>query len=168
MSFDRFPRVCSKCGDFFEVGLAPDSDGRCDRCMEAFAAQRVRPAAEIRGSSGEALSRLRAYYSAAREFVDARVSGDSHHAHLEWILGSRSHPDRDESIRGDVSEAMVLWLEDLASEIEVSTGAAGAHPRTAGRFPGHLRRESAARGLRVATRDFANALRADAAEGSRS
>jgi hypothetical protein len=167
MSFDRVPRICSKCGDLFEVGLAPDFEGRCERCQETFAAQRAR-SAEIPGASGEVLrrgifSRLRAYYAAAREFVDSKISGDPHHANLEWFLGSRSHPDRHDSISSDVSEAMVLWLEDLASEIEVPAAAPGPRSLPAERVPAHLRRESAARGLRVATREFANAFRAERA-----
>ena len=152
MGFDgQVIRFCATCFEVFEVGVSPDPTGRCERCRDRCAASR-------RGIVG----RLRAYYAAAREFVDTSTFGDPHHAHLEWILGSRRRPDRDDaSFAVEVSEVMVLWLEDLASEVESATGAAGRL-----RVPG--RRESAARGLRAATRDFADAFLPERpADGSR-
>ena len=120
------------------------------------------------------MARLRAYYSAARGLVDARNSpvpdatdSGPHHVHLDWILGSRSDSDRDDSgVDAGISELVILWLEDLAADLEGGPiVASGASKKAVDRRPdGRL--ESAARGLREATRDFAQAFRAESAKSA--
>jgi hypothetical protein len=116
------------------------------------------------GASGEEfrrglVARLRAYYAAARELVDAKDPGEPHHENLEWILGTRRDPHRDDAgLDAEISELVVLWLEDLASDLDGSQGVTRTPNRAGIRHPAEGRRASAARGLRVATRDFADAF----------
>ena len=160
--------ICRRCGGRSDLGIAPDASGHCERCVEAceFATTRGAGRLPSPGASGEefrrgVVARLRAYYAAARELVDADDSGEPHHVHLEWILGTRSDPQRDDAgLDSGVSELVVLWLEDLASHLDDSTDVLGApNPnRAPNRHRAQGRRESAVRGLRVATRDFADAF----------
>jgi hypothetical protein len=165
--------VCSKCGCRSDAAVAPDGWGRCERCAESSIVEKARVSRE--DSRKGAVARLRAYYSAARGLVDARDSraldatdsGEPHHVHRDWILGSRSDSDRDDSgVEAGISELMILWLEDLAADLEsASTGASGTSRAAVGRRPdGRL--ESAARGLREATRDFAQAFRTEPAKAA--
>jgi hypothetical protein len=111
------------------------------------------------------VARLRAYYSAARELVDAKESVEPHHGHLEWILGTRSNPDRDDAgMDARTSELVVLWLEDLALDLDVSIGVTITPKHAEGRLPAAGRRKSAAQGLRDATRAFAQAFRTEHAK----
>jgi hypothetical protein len=110
------------------------------------------------------VARLRAYYAVARELVDANKADGAHHDHLEWILGTRSDPDRDDAgLDAEVSVLVVLWLEDLALDLDGSIGLPRTPDRAGLRHPAERRRESAARGLRLATRDFADAFVMDRA-----
>ena len=166
--------VCSRCGCRSDAAVASDGWGRCERCAESSIVEKARISHE--DSRRIVVARLRAYYSAARGLVDARDSreldaatdsGEPHHAHLDWILGSRSDSDRDDSgVDAGISELMILWLEDLAADLEGgSTVASGASRKAVDRRPdGRL--ESAARGLREATRDFAQAFRAESAKAA--
>ena len=158
--------ICRRCGGRSQIGVAPDAVGHCERCIESSGLVIARAAAGLPHplASGEefrrgVVARLRAYYAAARELVDANDSGEPHHVHLEWILGTRSDPDRDDAgIDSGVSELVVLWLEDLASELDGSMGVLRTPSRARDGRPAEGRRESAASGLRVATRDFADAF----------
>jgi hypothetical protein len=70
-------------------------------------------------------------------------------AHLEWILGPRRNVLHDRAkFQTELAELVVLWLEDLAVELNAAsaTPAAGA------------RRRLAAQSLQAATRDFAAAF----------
>jgi hypothetical protein len=161
--------ICRRCGGPSDVGVAPDASGHCERCVESseFGAARAAAGLPPPGASGEefrrgVVARLRAYYAVARELVDAKASSDPHHEHLEWILGTRSNPAQDDAgLEAGVSELVVLWLEDLASDLDGSIGLTRTPNRVGGRHPAAGRRESAARGLRVATRDFADAFLTD-------
>lgn len=158
--------ICRRCGGPSDVGVAPDASGHCERCIESTEFRAARAAAGLPppGACGEefrrgVVARLRAYYSAARELVDARDADEPHHVHLEWILGTRSDPDRDDAgLDTEISEVVVLWLEDLATDLDGSMGVPRTLNRAGGSPPAEGQRESAARGLRVATRDFADAF----------
>ena len=156
MGLLRGPWTCSKCGGRSDVGVAPDASNRCERCAELSV---LETREEFRRG---VVARLRAYYSVARELVDAKKSVEEHHGHLEWILGTKGNPDRDHAgLDARTSELMVLWLEDLASDLDVSVGVIITPKHAAGRRPAEGRRESAAKGLREATREFADAFLTD-------
>lgn len=91
------------------------------------------------------MARLRARYGEAR----ALVSPAEGEAHLEWILGPHRGVRQDRSaFQTELAELVVLWLEDLAVELNAAsaTPAAGAQ------------RQLAALSLQAATRDFAQAF----------
>ena len=98
--------------------------------------------------------------------VNANGTDEPHHVHLDWILGSRSDSDRDDAgVDAGISELVILWLEDLAADLEGSIDAPGASRKAMDRGPdGRL--ASAARGLREATRDFAQAVRTESAKAA--
>jgi hypothetical protein len=106
-----------------------------------------------------AVARLRARYSEARDLVAAAEPHLPSHAHLEWILGERRGPDRDEVIFDErFAELIVLWLEDLVLELDGPLLAPYSPGAAAGPLPSPVSRESAALGLRMATRAFADAF----------
>ena len=106
------------------------------------------------------VARLRERYSEAREFAPSVPPPDAESfAHLEWILGKQRNPEHDEATMSvEVSELVVLWLQDLARELDspavfpALSGSDSAAESTAGV------RQAAADGLRTATRDFAEAF----------
>ena len=169
VGLDQELPICWKCRRRIGAGLAPDSSGHCELCAEtsSFAGWEVDDGDRPSGASDETfrlsvVARLRACYAAARDLVDPTECADSHREHLEWILGSRSNPDRDDaSIGVGVSALMVLWLEDLISDLDRSTGGLRTLPRLGSAVTAQDRRLSVARGLRIATRDFAAAFVAD-------
>lgn len=150
------------------MGVAPGAGSRCERCLEVsyLEADAGGAADGHRGlrPSGDAfrraiVGRLRAYYAAALELVRAEDPGAAREEHLEWILGPGSNPERDDARLGiRVSELVVLWLEDLASELDGPGSATGARVIGKSRVLAGGRRESAARGLRAATCEFADAF----------
>jgi hypothetical protein len=103
-----------------------------------------------------ALGRLRERYSSARALVEP--PGDSPHSNLDWILGESRSPYRNSaSIDAALAELVVLWLDDLARELDESLP---AHDRTSavdGASPEGSPR-AIIRGLRIATREFAEAF----------
>jgi hypothetical protein len=104
----------------------------------------------------EAFGRLRHRYAQAQEHVSDEFSGAADHSNLDWILGLRRDTRRDEAaIDTSVCELVVLWLEDLALELErpdTPVRPASGREAVAGS------RLEAAEGLRHATRDFADAF----------
>jgi hypothetical protein len=107
------------------------------------------------------VEKLREQYAEARELVPSARGPVSSHSNLEWILGPRRNPELDGSeLDGAVSELVVLWLEDLALELE-----APEWPRSSSDAGGRMMtiadadaRQSVAQTLRTATRDFAATL----------
>jgi hypothetical protein len=95
--------------------------------------------------------RLRERYAEARELVSLEPAWEPSHAHLEWILGPRRNRELDFVPLGrEISELVVLWLEDLALELEAEPGAGPEWDAGT--------RQSVAQTLRSATRDFAGTL----------
>jgi hypothetical protein len=156
--------TCRKCGRRSEVSVAPDASGRCERCIETAGFER--PAPGLAGSDEigddarrrQVIARLRASYAEARDLVEAERPEAPPHAHLEWILGARRHPDRDDTnFETGFSELMVLWLDDLVLELDGPVPASFSSG-VARLVPAGGSRESAASGLRSATRAFAEAF----------
>ena len=164
--------ICWKCRRHIGAGIAPDPSGHCELCAETFAVDItafdpsevddvVRPSRFSDETLRSVVARLRACYAAARDLLDAN-DADPHHQHLEWILGTRSDPDRDDAlIDAGVSSLIVLWLEDLVLHLDRSTGGLRTLPRSGTSVTAQARRHSAARGLRMATREFADAFLED-------
>jgi hypothetical protein len=100
------------------------------------------------------VARLRERYGEAREFILTEPPPeDRAHLHLEWILGGQNGPvPAGASLDTEVSELVVLWLEDLARELDDQASFPGADRGAA--KPKGVRR-AAAEGLRSATREFA-------------
>jgi len=140
---------CRTCGREIDRGVAPGAAGNCERCREE--------SASVRGAESRrrgVVQRLRGRYADAQEWI-VRGASSSPHSHLDWILGVRRGAHRDDAVlETSVCELVVLWLEDLALELE--------HPDLAkprGRSAvGPQGRLVAAEELRVATRDFAEAF----------
>ena len=105
----------------------------------------------------EIVARLRARYDEARELV-SQPEGS---AHLEWVLGPlRNRDDDGAAFETDLAELVVLWLEDLAAELNAELppeARAGAPIR---------QRQLAAAGLQAATREFAAAFLGPSRGGS--
>jgi hypothetical protein len=98
------------------------------------------------------VARLRDRYSRARKLV----SPAEPYGNLEWILGVRRDPSRDAiSVDLSIAELVVLWLQDLAMELDRRI-----LPETAGdaSATGDSAHGAAAHDLRVATSDFASAF----------
>jgi hypothetical protein len=139
---------CRTCGREIDRGVAPGAAGNCERCWEESVSV---GSAESRRRG--VVQRLRGRYAEAQEWIIPGLSA-SPHSNLEWILGLRSSHRDDAALEASVCELVVLWLEDLALELE--------HPDVAkppGRsVVGAQERLVAAEELRVATRDFAEAF----------
>jgi hypothetical protein len=102
----------------------------------------------------QVFSRLRTRYVEARELV----AGDESHSHLEWLLGNGRDPLRDDaSLARNVSELVVLWLEDLVVALDegLTSGEDGSGE---GRLPNSGSRRAIAASLRGATEEFAVAF----------
>ncbi len=153
--------------------VAPDSAGRCERCIETAGFE---PSPEsVPGGLHETfafcdemidaglrrlvVARLRARYREARDLV---TPGDPHtpsHANLEWILGTSRDAKPEEAVFNErFSELIVLWLEDLVLELDGPLLAPYSQGPAPSPVPARISRESAALGLRVAARDFAQAF----------
>ncbi len=135
---------CRTCGRKIDSGVAPGAAGNCERCREE--------SGSVRGAESRrrgVVQRLRGRYAEAQEWIIPGVSA-SPHSHLEWILGVRSSHRDDAALETSVCELVVLWLEDLALELE--------HRDVAKPVVGAQGRLVAAEELRVATRDFAEAF----------
>ena len=95
------------------------------------------------------VARLRQRYGEARGASMSDEADLEHSAHLEWILGAQRNLLRDEAAFDPrVSELVVLWLQDFAKRLDDREGAP----------PAEDSRREAARDLRAATTDFADAF----------
>jgi hypothetical protein len=143
--------TCSHCGLRHE---AAEAITRCEHCGSVIG---VSPEAlSTRSSEDDRKSaivvRLRARYSEARGLVPWEPPLDAEaFSHLEWILGEQRNTEEDETaLDTEVSELVVLWLQDLARELDKQASVAGGATAAV--------RHAAADGLRTATRDFAEAF----------
>jgi hypothetical protein len=161
--------ICRQCGTRSEICVAPDASGRCERCIETSGFERSAEPPRAANTlplpdeivdnvvRRRVVARLRARYAAARDLVSPAESDVPSHAHLEWILGARRHPDRDDAnLSESTSELIVLWLEDLVLALDGPVPAPCVLGSVASQVPAGDSRETAALGLRVATRDFAS------------
>ena len=165
--------ICRECGRRSAITVAPDSAGRCELCVER-AGSDPSPESLLGGVAAAfslceqmidaglrrlVVARLRSRYLEARDLVTPSDPLSPSHANLEWILGPRGGPDPEDGVFDErFSELVVLWLEDLVLELDgprVLSGSPGPLPSEA---PPSVSRESAALGLRAATRDFADAF----------
>ncbi len=105
------------------------------------------------------VSRLRQRYGEARGLVLSEESRPPPHAHLEWILGTRRNFGHDEAAFDiGVSELVVLWLQDLAQELDIRVLPSSTSALDAGASVAADSRQAAAHDLRTATRDFEDAF----------
>ncbi len=119
-----------------------------EQCEECAGAGRP-PAGDAAGERRTVLARLRKRYDEAREMA----SPDESHANLDWLIGSSERPGFvPAEIDVDMAQVALLWLQDLARELD------GAAIPTAVPAAEEQDREGAARGLRTATDDFAEAF----------
>lgn len=104
--------------------------------------------------------RLRERYSEARSLVPWELPLDSESfSHLEWILGGQRNTEHDETaLDTEVSELVVLWLQDLARQLDNQASVPAAPGSAGGPASTEDVRHAAADGLRTATRDFAEAF----------
>ena len=95
------------------------------------------------------VARLRQRYGEARGASTSAEADPEHSAHLEWILGAQRDLLRDEAAFDPrVSELVVLWLQDFAQRLDDRQDVP----------PAEDSRHEAARDLRAATTDFAEAF----------
>jgi hypothetical protein len=105
------------------------------------------------------VSRLRQRYGEAQGLVVREESYPAPHAHLEWILGTRRNPGHDEAaFDTGVSELVVLWLQDLAQDLDIRVLPSSASGSDASASAAADCRQAAAHHLRTATSDFADAF----------
>jgi hypothetical protein len=125
----------------------PEDQIRCDECAGA-----VQP--RLGDAAGErerrtVLARLRDRYEEAR----AMASPDEPHANLDRLIGSSERPGFEPAdIDFGMAQVALLWLQDLARELD------GEPLPTVGTVTEGHDRQGAARGLRFATEDFAEAF----------
>ena len=151
--------TCSHCGLCHE---AADETTRCELCGGVLTAspEALSTRSLDDGRKRAIVDRLRERYSEARGLVPWEPPLDSESfSHLEWILGAQRNTQHDETaLRTEVSELVVLWLQDLARELDVQASAPGT-PGSGGDAASRADvRHAAADGLRTATRDFAAAF----------
>jgi hypothetical protein len=172
---------CKTCGRRNPIGVASDESGNCERCTDAASlkrtgiaddpAMREEPSVFPLGPGGEEFLRrkvvdlLRKKYARARELVGSGQPDLQPHAHLDWVLGTRRNPGRDDA-RFDlgVCQLVVLWLEDFLLELDGPVLAPRAEKSVGSLTPAGDSRLVAARALRSATRDFADAFLGIAAQ----
>jgi hypothetical protein len=151
--------TCSHCGLCHEAAQAIT---RCEHCGSVMS---IGPEAPSTRSFEEdrkhaILVRLRQRYSEARSLVpwEPPLDADSF-SHLEWILGEQRNTEHDETaLDTEVSELVVLWLQDLARELDNDASLPGDPGSGDGAVSTADVRYAAAGGLRTATRDFAEAF----------
>jgi hypothetical protein len=155
--------TCENCGRRNKTAVVPGGTMKCEYCTEVFSAGREAPSTRLHDEDTRkrgVVARLRERYSEAREFVPWESPPDAEsYAHLEWILGKQSNPEHDETALGtEVSELVVLWLQDLARELDNRSFFPGAPGSNGGATSTADVRQAAAESLRTATRDFAEAF----------
>jgi len=103
----------------------------------------------------QVVARLRKEYGEARGLV----SRAQPYAHLEWILGLHRDLARDDAaFETGVSELVVLWLQDLAGELDSGVTPQDTTGSEEGPVPPSSSRQAVAERLRNATREFAVAF----------
>jgi len=152
--------TCRNCGRRNETAVIAGGTMTCEYCTQVSGATSEsplkRPLDDDTRKRG-IVARLRQRYGEAREFVLIEPPPDDRaHLQLEWILGGQNSPaPAGAALDTEVSELVVLWLEDLARELDNQT----FFPETPGSDPGDAAstgvRLAAAEGLRNATREFA-------------
>lgn len=173
---------CRNCGRSNKTVIAPDGTVKCEYCTDVTNSQRQtglgrsdhkgqaafsepEPASRKKTPSDVdlvddakkrlAFVRLRDLYSEARELVSPREP----YANLEWILGARN-PEQDQVDLGDKTiDLIVLWLQDLAAEVDRLLPTHLASEIDVGAGAGPQARRSVARSLREATEGFVAAYR---------
>jgi hypothetical protein len=152
--------TCRHCGRRNETAVVAGETVTCEFCNETSDPRTEAPSPpppEDATRRNGVVTRLRERYGEARKFVLSEPPMDDRaHDHLEWILGKRSNPEiAGTALDTEVSELVVLWLQDLARELDnpASFPGASGSDRGAGSTAGV--RRTAADGLRAATRDFA-------------
>ncbi len=181
MDYGQYRWNCRTCGRGNAIGVASDEAGNCERCTDAASlrqvgipddpATREEPSVFPFGPEGEdfrrrkVVDRLRKKYARARALVGFEQPDLPPHAHLDWVLGARRNPGRDDA-RFDVGvcQLVVLWLEDFLLELDGPLLAPRAEKSVGSRTPSGDSRQVAARALRSATRDFADAFLGIAAQ----
>ena len=156
--------VCRNCGRRNKTVAVAGGAQTCEYCTEVtggpvVASSRAAVVGEPSGAAAVRLlddtrkrgvvARLRQQYGEARGASAPEESDPQHSAHLEWILGAQRDLLRDEAAFDPrVSELIVLWLQDFAQRLENREDAP----------PAEDSRREAARDLRAATTDFAEAF----------
>jgi hypothetical protein len=103
----------------------------------------------------QVVARLRQQYGEAR----ALVSRVQPYAHLEWILGMHRDLERDDAaFETGVSELIVLWLQDLAVELDSGVAPQDSAGSEGGGIAPSSSRQAVAESLRNAAREFAAAF----------
>lgn len=151
--------TCRHCGRRNKTAVTAGATMTCEYCTEVFGAGSESPSKRLLDDDTRkrgVVARLRQRYGEAREFVLSEPPLDAQaHGHLEWILGKESNAGHGGAALGtELSELVVLWLQDLARELDnqVFPGAAGSEDGAASAAGV---RQAAADGLRTATREFA-------------
>jgi hypothetical protein len=148
--------TCRSCGRTKETELHPEQ-GRCDECARPVQSRPGDAAWEQERRT--VLVRLRERYDEVRRMV----SLEEPHSNLDWLIGSSDRPDFEPAdIDADMAQVAVLWLQDVARELD------GEALPTVGAIAGGHDRPGAARGLRTATEDFAEAFLTPAADSAAS
>ena len=139
-------RTCRVCGRPKQTEI-PEGQGRCAECAAAVLPAPGDPFRE--GERRTVLARLRERYAEVR----AMASAEEPHANLDWLIGSSPRPGFvPGSMDVERAQVVLLWLQDLTRELEDEA------PPMAGAAARGPDRQGAARGLRTATKDFAEAF----------
>ena len=151
--------TCLDCGRRNETAVADAEALTCESCTEELSATPEAPSKGLLDDDTRrrgVVARLRQRYGEAREFVLTGPLDAQAHEHLEWILGKRGNPERGGTALGtEVSELVVLWLQDLVRELDDQAFVPGAPGSDGDAASTAGVRQGAADGLRTATRDFA-------------
>jgi hypothetical protein len=155
--------TCRRCGRGNDTAVTAGAAMKCEHCSEGFRARPEAPSTgllDVGTRKRGIVARLRERYGEAREFVPWEPPLNAQaYGHLEWILGKQRSPERDEAVLGtEVSELVVLWLQDLARELDNPAVLPGVPRSDGGPASTEGVRQAAADGLRTATRDFAEAF----------
>lgn len=158
MKTGRREWTCLNCGRRNETADAAAETLTCESCTEVFSAPEApsKPLLDDDTRRRGVVARLRQRYGQAREFVLSGPLDAQAHEHLEWILGKQGRSERGGAALGtEVSELVVLWLQDLVRELDGQAFLPGAPGTDGGAASTAGIRQAAADDLRTATRDFA-------------
>ncbi len=155
--------TCRNCGRRNKTAVGAEGPVQCEYCTEVSGANptEVPPRQFVDGAGKrEVVARLRERYGEALELISPEQPQEARpFAHLAWILGEQRNIDHDEAAFSTaISELVVLWLQDLALELDSDGLAPRARNSDGGVASTANPRQAAAQDLRIATRDFANAF----------